>query len=208
MNRLFPLIPAYLLGELPPEQAREIEALSADSPALRREIDQVAEALARAAELLPRVRPAPSLRARLLETLTSAERFSPFLDELTQLFELPVESMRRLLARIDGGAWESTLQGVRLQGTELFHFQVGPRLAADGAAGGVVRVRAGVTFPRHTHHGNETTYVLEGGYVTGGRTYGPGSRLEVTTGTEHAYVAAPERDLVIAVLHRGIAILG
>jgi hypothetical protein len=138
-----------VLGELSAEEAREIEALSAESPALRREIDQMTEALARTAELLPRVRPAPSLRARLLETLTGVERFAPFLEDLTCLFELPVESMRRLLARVDGSAWESTLQGVRLQGTELFHFQVGPRLAADGAAGGVVLVRGGVMFPRH-----------------------------------------------------------
>jgi putative transcriptional regulator len=207
MNHLLPLLPAYVLGELAADEAREIEAMSAESPALRREIAQLAEALARTAESLPRVRPTASLRARLLDTLTSVERFAPFLDDLTRLFDLPAASIRRLLARIDGTDWDTTLQGVRLQGTELFHFQVGPGLAAAGAAGGVVRVRAGVTFPRHTHHGNETTYVLEGGYVTGGRTYGPGTALEVTTGTEHVYVAAPERDLVIAVLHRGIALV-
>jgi quercetin dioxygenase-like cupin family protein len=206
VNHLLPLLPAYVLGELGPEQTREIEALSAESPALRREIDQLAEALARTVELLPRVRPPGPLRARLLDTLAGVDRFAPFLDQLTRLFELPVESLRRLLARIDGGVWEKTLQGVRLQGTELFHFQVGARLAAEGAAGGVVRVRAGQGFPRHTHHGDETTFVLEGGYVTGGRTHGPGATLEVTGGTEHTYLAAPERDLVIAVLHRGIAI--
>jgi anti-sigma factor ChrR (cupin superfamily) len=77
-------------------------------------------------------------------------------------------------------------------------------LRETGAAGGVLRVRAGVTFPQHRHHGNETTYVLEGGYVADGRTYGPGWTIEMTGGTEHDYQSAPERDLVIMVLHRGI----
>jgi len=205
MNRVLPLLPEYVLGTLPEEQRREIDALVAASPALQREVDEATEALARTADLVPRVRPAPGGRARLLDTLGSVERFAPFFADLTRIFELPLDSIRRLLARIDGSAWETSLLGVRLEGTELFHFQVGPRLA--GAAGGVVRVRAGLTFPRHTHHGNEITYVLEGGYRSDGRVYGPGSAIEVTTGTEHAYAAAPERDLVLAVLHRGIGLL-
>jgi len=91
MNHLLPLLPAYVLGELEAEQVREIEALSAGSPALRREIDQVAEALARTAEILPRVRPPAALRARLLDTLASVDRFAPFLDDLARLFDLPIE---------------------------------------------------------------------------------------------------------------------
>jgi putative transcriptional regulator len=207
MNHILPLLPDYLLGALPKEQEREIDALVAQSPSLRREVDQIAEALTRTAESLPRLRPSPTLRSRLLDTLGSVDRFAPFLDDLTRLFQLPAQSLRRLLGRIDGHEWETTLQGVSLQGTELFHFQVGPALAATGAAGGVVRVRPGVTFPRHSHGGNETTYVLEGGYCIDGRVFGPGAAIEVSTGVEHDYVAAPERDLVLAVLHRGIKIL-
>jgi quercetin dioxygenase-like cupin family protein len=157
---------------------------------------------------LPARTPAPGLRARLLQTLGSADRFAPFLADLTGLFELPADTVRRLLARIDEHAWEDTLLGVRLQGAELFHFPVGPRLRETGAAGGVVRIRAGVRFPRHRHHGDEVTYVLEGGYVDdGGRVHGPGSAIAMSTGTEHHYQAAPERDLVIIVLHRGITLL-
>jgi quercetin dioxygenase-like cupin family protein len=175
---------------------------------LQREVDEATEALARTAELLPRVRPSPAVRLRLLDSLDGVERFAPFFADLVRLFELPLESVRRLLARIDSSAWETSLQGVALKGTELFHFQVGPQLAATNAAGGVVRVRAGVTFPRHRHNGNEVTYVLEGGYCIDGRVYGPGASIEATAETVHDYQAAPERDLVLAVLHRGIALVG
>jgi quercetin dioxygenase-like cupin family protein len=201
------LIPDYVLGELSAEQQRQVDALIEDSPELRREVDRVTEALAAAAGVTTAVAPAPALRARLLRTLGGVDRFAPFLDELTRLFELPVETIRKLLARVDGPEWEDSLLGVKLHGSELFHFPVGPRLRETGAAGGVVRIRAGVKFPQHRHHGDEVTFVLEGGYIAGGRTYGPGSTIPAPGGTEHHYQSAPERDLVLMVLHRGITLL-
>ena len=161
----------------------------------------IAEALAQP----PRAAPA-SVRARLLRTVASVDRFAPFFDDLTRLFQLPLETIRALLARIDDARpWERSLQGRALQGSELFHFPVGPQLAAGGAAGGVLRLAAGQRFPVHRHHGNEVTYVLEGGYLADGRVYGPGSQIEMPGDTSHDYQAAPERDLVIMVLHRGIS---
>jgi quercetin dioxygenase-like cupin family protein len=167
-----------------------------------------AEALAGAASSLPPVSPSPSVRERLLETLRGVDRFAPFFEDLVRLFQLPLPAIRRLLARIDSGDFESTLLGRKLDGSELFHFAVGPDLAGTGAAGGVVRIRGGVTFPAHRHHGDETTYVLEGGYLADGRLLGPGSVIEMRAGSEHDYRSAPGRDLVLAVLHRGIAFVG
>ena len=213
---LLPLIPDYLLGALSREQQRQVDALIAGSPAFRREVDAAAEALAGAALALAPVPPPPALRARLLQTVAGVDRFAPFFDDLVALFELPLGSLKRLLARIDehlaGGAdkaapWESTLMGVPLVGAELFHFPVGPRLAAMGAAGGVLRVQPDVTFPRHSHNGGEVTFVLEGGYIADGRTYGPGTRLEVPGGIIHDYRSAPGRDLLLIVLHHGITML-
>jgi anti-sigma factor RsiW len=201
------LLPEYVLGALPDSERREVDAQLAASPALQREADRVTETLALAAEALPPAPPPASVRSRLMRTLGSADRFAPFLDDLTRLFELPAETMRALLARIDGHIWETALFGVELKGTELFHFPVGPTLAATGAAGGVLRVRAGVAFPPHRHHGNEVTYVLEGGYVADGRVHGPGSAIEMIGGSSHDYRSAPERDLTIMVLHRGITLL-
>jgi putative transcriptional regulator len=209
------LIPDYLLGALSREQQRALDALIAGSPAFRREVDAAAEALAGASHALAPVPAPPALRTRLLDTIGSVDRFAPFLDDLVALFELPAASLRRLLARIDdhraqdagGPAWETRLMGVDLHGSELFHFPVGPQLAARGAAGGVLRVRPSTTFPRHSHHGREVTYVLEGGYLADGRRYGPGARIEMTAGTSHDYQSAPGRDLVIIVLHHGITML-
>jgi len=119
------------------------------------------------------------------------------------------EVLQDLLQRIDDASWtwETSLMGVALHGAELFHFAVGPQLGAEGAAGGVLRVRPGVTFPRHSHHGSEITYVLDGGYVADGRSYGPGTQIEVIAGTAHDYRSAPGRDLVLIVLHHGITML-
>ena len=219
MKSIEALIPEYALGTLPDDERREVEALAASSPALEREIAEVTEALAQAGQDLTPVAPPPSLRARLLATVRGVDRFAPFLDDLVRLFELPVETIRAHLARIDAPrdqrpppavkatGWERTLLGVALDRAELFHFQAGPRLAAAGAAGGVLRVEAGASFPQHRHHGDEVTYVLEGGYIAGGRVYGPGAEVEMAEGTAHDYRAAPERDLVIIVLHRGITML-
>ncbi len=204
------LIPEYLLGALPRDKQREVEALIAASPGFRREVDAYAEALAASAVALTEVAPAPALRARLFETLASPERFAPFFHDLVELFELPLETIKRLLGRIDGlvkQPWETSLLGVELHGAELFHFGVGPRLQASGAAGGIVRIKPNVSFPMHSHNGNEVTYVLEGGYCADGRVYGPGSRIEVTSDVVHDYRSAPNRDLVIAVLHRGVVMV-
>jgi quercetin dioxygenase-like cupin family protein len=202
------LLPDYVLGALPADEQRHVHALVDGSPELQREVDRVSEALAMTAEQVAPVVPPASLRARLMHTLGGVDRFAPFFDDLTRLFELPVETIRKLLARVDGFDWETTLLGVQLHGSELFHFPVGPRLRETGAAGGVLRVRAGVTFPQHRHHGDEVTYVLEGGYVAGGHIYGPGSTIPMSAGTEHDYQSAPQRDLVIMVLHHGITLLG
>ena len=205
MKSVLDLLPDYVLGALPAAEQREVDALVARSPELQREVDRMTEALAVTAR--DSVAPPPSLRARLLHTLASADRFAPFLHDLTRIFELPEATLRKLLARIDEHQWETSLLGVELEHAELFHFPVGPRLRESGAAGGVVRIRAGAAFPQHRHHGDELTFVLEGGYIAGGRTYGPGETIPMATGTEHHYQAAPERDLVIIVLHRGITLL-
>lgn len=205
MKPVLDLIPDYVLGALPADEQREVDDLVARSPELQREVDRVTEALAVTAS--DTAAPPPSLRARLLETLSGVDRFAPFLDDLTRIFELPVATIRKLLARIDDHEWETSLLGVPLESAELFHFPVGPRLRETGAAGGVVRIKAGALFPQHRHNGDELTYVLEGGYIADGRTHGPGAIIPMATGTEHHYQAAPERDLVIIVLHRGITLL-
>lgn len=204
------LIYEYLLGQLPEETRRQLDAEMRASSSLRREVDAVAETLALAAANAQAPLPAdPALRARLLATVSGVDRFAPFLDDLVRLFELPVSRIRELLGRIDDASppWERQLDGIPLEAVELFHFAVGPTLAATGAAGGVIRVRAGGRFPAHHHDGDEMTYVLEGGWVCDGEVRGPGSRIDMTKGSQHDCRSAPERDLVTMVLHHGVTLL-
>jgi anti-sigma factor RsiW len=103
------LLTAYVLGSLAEaEQAArraEIEA----SPALRQEVDRMTEALACAAEPLAPLAPTAEGRARLMEALAGPGRFRPFFAALARHFDLTVETIRALLARIDDpSAWEAS----------------------------------------------------------------------------------------------------
>jgi putative transcriptional regulator len=195
---LFPLLPEHALGTLPREQADQLDAELARSPALARELDGIVAALARTAESLPPVAPDPSVRARLLRTLDSADRFAPFLARLTGLLDLTADAVRKLLTRIDdAAAWEPGLPGMEMQ-----HFAAGPRFATADA--GFVRLQPGQAFPRHRHLGPEVTLVLEGAMRDGDRVYGPGDVLEMAEGSEHSYSASSERPLVLVTVQTGI----
>ena len=205
------LLPEYTLGTLSGGERREVDAMIADSPQARREMDIAAEALAVVvARSLPTGAAPRALRDRLMATLSGPERFAPFLPALSKLFELPFDTLRGLLARAEtqGPFWESRLGTTQLPGIELFHFPVGPTLAAEGAAGGVLRLRPGATFPRHTHGGHETNFVLEGALRLDQQLAGPGAAIDVAKGEVHTFTAAPERAVLVMVLHRGIAFVG
>jgi putative transcriptional regulator len=195
---LVDLIPEYVLGTLPEAQMREIAALVDASPALQREVDRAAEALAASVETLPPLEPSPAVRSRLLDSLARAERFAPFFAQLERLLDLPVQAVRAVLARIDDAAsWEPGMPGMELQ-----HFEAGPRLSTADA--GLVRLQPGASFPRHRHVGQELTFVLEGRMIDGGEIYGPGSLVERLADTVHDYSATTEQALLIVTCHHGI----
>lgn len=207
MTSLDELMAEYVLGTLTEEERREVDLKIARSPQARREMDAAGEALAVGmTQGLPALAVPHALKDRLMATLSSPDRFAPFLPALSKLFELPFDTLRGLLARADshGAFWETRLGEQELPGIELFHFPVGPTLAADGAAGGVLRLRPGATFPRHTHGGDETNFILEGAMRIDQQLAGPGAMITVAKGASHEYSASPERSLLIMVLHRGI----
>jgi anti-sigma factor ChrR (cupin superfamily) len=134
-----------------------------------------------------------------MHSLEGPERFAPFFAALSRLFDLPVAAIEALLARIDDArAWEASVPGVK-----LIDFTGGPRVA--GADAGLVRLAPGAGFPRHRHLGHETTIVLEGTLIDGGRAYEPGAVVEHVVDSVHKCFAGPDRDLVTAVLHHGLA---
>jgi quercetin dioxygenase-like cupin family protein len=153
--------------------------------------------LGRALAELERPVPAPlALRARLLSSVASPRlRYAPFFSALQRLFDLDEDALAQVFERAASPAsWES---GV-LPNASLLHLQGGPRVTH--ADNGLVRVAAGARFPLHRHVGLERVVILEGGYrdEPGGSVHLPGDWHEMAPGSSHAYVALPERDLLLA----------
>jgi hypothetical protein len=180
-----------------------------DFPELAREALGEADALALTGALptaLGDEAPPPTLRSRLLETVSSpVERFAPFQDKVADMIDLGVERARELLATIaDKASW---VPGP-LPGVELIHFDGGPRVAHADV--GFVRVPAGAHFPHHRHLGVERGMILSGSYRdSDGNWLRPGDVDEKQPGTEHSYDVAPDADLLIlVVLDQGIEVIG
>jgi quercetin dioxygenase-like cupin family protein len=164
--------------------------------------DEEAEELAALAARLTPLAPSPQARGRLLASLAGPDRFRPFFADLARRFDLTVEAIRAVLARIDDP--KEWLPGpVPL--VHVVHFTAGPALA--GADTGLVRIPAGAVFPRHRHLGPELAVVLEGSMYDSGRRYRPGEAAEWPADSVHDYQAGPERDLVLIVSHYGIDLL-
>jgi anti-sigma factor ChrR (cupin superfamily) len=196
------LLPEYVLGTLTPEQMKEVDAALVSSPALRREVDALTEALAGSADWLPPQAPSASVRARLFESIAAGERFGPHVAQLSRIFDLSRDAIRGILSRVDQAtSWLTWAPGIDYQ-----HFVPGPRFAGvAGVEAGLVRLHAGTTFIRHRHTGGpEQTFVLQGTMRDGDQTYGPGSLVVREKDTEHDYSADGIEDLVIIVLHHGI----
>ena len=195
-------LPEYVLGTLP---AAEQAALSTEidaSPELQREVDHLTEALAGSVSALAPVAPSAAARARLVDALAGPDRFRPFFAELARRFDLTIDAIRGLVARIDDpAAWE----GSPWPWIKLIHFAGGPALGAADA--GFVRVKAGTTFPRHSHEGPEFAFVLEGTMIKNGRRYHAGDVDEVPEDEVHEYSVGPESDLVVMVWHHGIRVV-
>jgi quercetin dioxygenase-like cupin family protein len=145
----------------------------------------------------PEKAPPQLLRERLLATVARPRlRFAPLFGALGELFDSSDTDLAGLFERAaEPDAWQASA----VPGTELFHFQGGPRVAM--ADNGLVRIAAGARFPSHRHRGLERVLVLDGGYrdEPSGQLYLPGDWHEMAAGTTHAYSALSERPLLLAV---------
>jgi hypothetical protein len=187
----------YVLGSLPGARRGMIGMQIASSPELQREVAELREAFSVLADQIPRVPPCPASRALLLGALDTAERFSPFVDDLARHFDLPVAHVRELLHQTDDPArWIAT----PVPGIALIDFPTGPNAIATHA--GFARFPRGLQFPYHRHLGPEINYILEGSLLTGGKLYIPGQAVIMEPGTSHEF-AIPDVDTLIAVIHIG-----
>lgn len=171
-----------------------------DLPELVRDAGLTDEPELRAAlaQLHPPAKSPPQLlRERLLNAVSRPRlRFAPLYGSLSQLFDLGDTELSNLFERAeDASVWVTS----QIADTRLLHLQGGPRVAH--ADNGLVRIAAGARFPQHRHLGLERVLVLDGGYrdEPSGRLYLAGDWHEMAGGTEHAYTALPEKELLLAV---------
>ncbi|WP_420345674.1 ChrR family anti-sigma-E factor [Pelagibius sp.] len=76
--------------------------------------------------------------------------------------------------------WRKVMRGV--EDTEI-------TLGQDGAKTRLMRIQPGVAVPKHTHHGQEVTLVLEGGYSDGDGHYERGDVQIADPSVDHQPVA-------------------
>lgn len=160
------------------------------------------------AELVPRPSAPPQLlRERLLATVARPRlRYAPLYGSLSQLFDLSETELANLF---EHAASEDAWITAPIPGTELLHLIGGPRVAH--ADNGLVRIVAGTRFPLHRHLGPERVLVLDGAYRDehSGQVYRAGDLHEMPEGSQHAYTALGERDLLLAVsVVRGVDVEG
>ena len=180
-----------------------LEALESASDA---ELTDTAEALGVLATAIEREPASAEARRRLLAAASASdERFAPFFERLSELFDLGVDAVRRVLTKAaDGAAW----QPGPMPGVELFHFEGGPRVAA--ADNGLVRLAPGLPFPKHRHLGTERILLIEGAYVDdAGRLWQAGDLHVSGPDVVHAYRVTDDGPCVLALsLEDGIWIEG
>jgi anti-sigma factor ChrR (cupin superfamily) len=187
----------YAMGSLDPAAAQTVEAALASSPALRASLAEIEALMADVGETLPPLAPSSAARDRLIEALSTTERWAPFFARLGKVVDLAVGEMRAVLDRArDALNWEPG----PIPGVELFHFQGGPAAAAYDA--GLVRMKAGGVAPIHRHLGDEWVFVLEGAFVdlNTGVTHVPGDLIHHGPGSEHAFKVTDGADLIYALV--------
>jgi hypothetical protein len=188
----------YVLGIVPEPRRLELEGEIAKSRALQREVAALRDAFGQLDDHLPGVQPRENSRNALLAALDSAARFSPFVGDLVQLFDLPEARVRELLGYTDDPArWIQT----PVPGIALIDFPSGPKAIASHA--GFTTFPKGLEFPYHRHVGPEINYILRGSMRgDDGRLYIPGEALVMEAGSSHEF-SIPDSETLIAVVHVG-----
>lgn len=148
---------------------------------------------------------AGSLRERLMATAARKGRYGLFADRLARVFDLSMPDAEKLAARLeDPTAWQPFI----VEGVEMIPIEAGPKCA--GAIATMVRLQPGARFPHHVHHGEETMFVLDGGFVEAGEASAKeeawrGDEVVRTDDTSHELVALPGVPCVSAVIIYGHA---
>jgi quercetin dioxygenase-like cupin family protein len=164
-----------------------------------------ANALAALATSLPKAVPSPDVRARLLKSVSTTNRFEMFAAQVAELIDLGVDKAREIVARIDDAtAWMAT------QATGVFSYDlpVGPAVA--DAVVGFVRIKPGSVFPDHEHMGDESMFVVQGSAIdSNGLVMRRGDLIRLPPHTHHDFTAQPGPDFIyLGIAKNGFMLFG
>lgn len=82
-------------------------------------------------------------------------------------------------------------------------------MAETGVTAQLLRIRAGQTVPRHSHHGHEYTLVLAGGFTDNDHHFGPGDLAIADSAMTHHPVADSDQDCIcLAIVDGGLRLAG
>ncbi len=193
-------LPEFLLGTLSEQARREVEAHLKECDVCTRRCEQMILSTDVLADSVEPLVPPPRVRARLLSFVRGEGRFEDLLPDVARLFDLELAEAREHVARLqDPSAW---MDGPA-PGISLLPLQGGPRL--EGSMAAFVRMAPGTTFQMHAHHGEETNYVLQGGFrEDSGIEVWPGDFLDKVSGSVHAYTALDGPDCIAATVVKGV----
>lgn len=198
------LLVDYALGVLPAEARTQVEDELGKSPELKRDLDDIQEALASLTFELPPARPRAEGKNILLAGLDDQLRFEPFTATLAEMFDASVEKARAALGWLaDPRRWE--LGG--MPGVELLRCEPGPK--AQQWQVGFIRFAPGLQFPKHRHLGEDHLFVMSGEFTdtASGETHKTGDMVIKAPGTEHAFEVDGRWPCLVATRFPGIEIL-
>jgi len=168
------------------------EALDAGED-IPREVDRLPE-------LLVPIAPSGEGLTRLMHAVAEPPlRYAPFFERIGRLWDMPEPDVREVLERSrSNGAWRrAPLPGLRL-------LRVGERGSGRDDRY-LAHFAQGMRFPSHRHRGHEAVLLLEGSYTDGaGTVFRSGDVHEMTEGSEHEFVVAPDEPCIAAVRHHGL----
>jgi anti-sigma factor ChrR (cupin superfamily) len=156
------------------------------------------------AGLVDPVAPPAAVRSRLLRSVEGPARYFPFSRLVARHFDLGLPDVQRLFERADDDArWMVGVGPIRR------YLDFRPGRAAVAPRAGLIWLSAGGRIPAHRHEEPERMVVLDGVLTDDqGRRATAGEALELPVGSCHTVHVGDAGDVLIALLHGKIHLLG
>ncbi|RIJ18074.1 ChrR family anti-sigma-E factor [Henriciella mobilis] len=201
------LYSAYAAGRLSPAFALMVETQAAIRADIRRDLD-LSEAIAGA--MLEDEEPTVMSPNAFESALRAIDAIDDGKDRtvraaksagagLQELLNLPEPLREKALEACEAQGWQRLTGGV-----QRLDLGSNPSVHAH-----LYRLDPGASVPRHSHHGDEFSLVLHGGFSDDGASYGPGDIARQTPADTHQPVADDDGPcLVLAVSEGGLKFTG